>query len=737
MKKIRTFLLSRLSGVARASGPVSAAKGGRVSGEDGAILILAFTYLVAVGLVVALLSTWATNDLNNSTKFSSANSLTLAATNMTNTAIQYIRYNPTISTSQPIEPYISAPVACWGGTSTNSIPTYNGYQIAVWCTTAWNPKSLQTRDVIFYACPITVSAASCSSTTQPNALLTVEVYFDDYPTANSPPILDLCSAWCGSGMTIESWKWGSSASGNSASAAAKLQFTNEPSDTSVGIVTDASVTVTDSSGNPVEGDTVTIDGVAGISATQSTLSVTTNADGVAEFTNLYPDTAESSVVLTARDGSLSTTSSSFAISIKKSVIQVLSAAPNNATQGGAKYSVSASASSGDAVGIGSSATPTVCAVSGVTTAGGITSGSVSFTNPGTCTLTFTDSPSGNPNFGAAVPVTQSFSVGGLTATQVAIVLGTSTPAVNSSTNDSISMTLENAVGVPVNSVGTTTVVLSDIGNGEFATTNGATGASSLSVSFANGKSTAVAYFGDPNLGPDTISAFNGTTNWGSATLTVEVGPASQVLITPVTTTPAVSSTTNTALAFQLEDQQGDPVTSSGTTTLALSASGSGFFAASNGSTGALTLSITFADGVGTAMAYFGDESSGTVMLTAKNGANVWGTSTLTPVAGAATSVQISLSPTPVRSTRTNTEVTLQLVDQYGNPVLTGGVAFTLSNSGSGFFATRNGVTGTATLSITTNASGVASGYFGDNATQTVTITATSPGISVTTPPFAD
>ncbi|HEV3188307.1 MAG TPA: hypothetical protein VGZ04_09730, partial [Acidimicrobiales bacterium] len=59
--------------------PVRAVRA-RASGEDGAILILAFVYLVAVSLVITMLSTWVTNDLNNSTRFTAANSTTLAAT---------------------------------------------------------------------------------------------------------------------------------------------------------------------------------------------------------------------------------------------------------------------------------------------------------------------------------------------------------------------------------------------------------------------------------------------------------------------------------------------------------------------------------------------------------------------------------------------------------------------------------------------------------------------------------
>src|ERR1700677_3850496 len=95
MKKLLKVARARMSGrcehgVGRARGVADASR------EEGAILILALTYLVAVGLIVALLSTWAINDLNNSTHFRSASSLTWAATDMKPAAIQYIQYNPSI-----------------------------------------------------------------------------------------------------------------------------------------------------------------------------------------------------------------------------------------------------------------------------------------------------------------------------------------------------------------------------------------------------------------------------------------------------------------------------------------------------------------------------------------------------------------------------------------------------------------------------------------------------------------
>jgi hypothetical protein len=365
---------------------------------------------------------------------------------------------------------------------------------------------------------------------------------------------------------------------------------------------------------------------------------------------------------------------------------------------------------------------------------------VSFKGLGTCTLDFNDPAIGNPNYAPAAQVKQSFPVGGLAATQVALALSTNTPAASSTTNVTITMTLENAVGVPVNSSGTTTVVLSDIGAGYFSTKSGTTlanSAATLNVSFANGTSTATEYFGDENTGPDTITAVNGTSNWGTASMTVQGGAPAQVAIAPATTSPTVSSVTSTLLTFQLEDQFGNVATSSTSLTLTLSDSNKGSFATTAGAAGTSTLSVTFASGVGTATAYYGNTTSGTDTITAKNGTTGWGSTTVTPVAGAASSVQITVSPAaPAQSATTNATVTVQLVDQYGNDVPTSGASLTMSNSGNGFLATKSGSGGIATLTLTTNASGVATGYFGDNVSkQSVTITVTGSGISVTTPAF--
>ena len=271
---------------------------------------------------------------------------------------------------------------------------------------------------------------------------------------------------------------------------------------------------------------------------------------------------------------------------------------------------------------------------------------VTFVSSGTCTLTFNDP--GNANFASALQVTQSFSVGGMAATQVGIVLGTTTPGASGTTNDSITVTLENAVGATVKSSGSGTIlVFSDVGSGFFSTANnGAAGNQTLTLNIASGNSTGTVYFGGQNTGPDSISVVNGTNVWGTAPLTIVSGTPTQVAITPSTTTPGVSSTTNTTLSFQLEDAFGNYATTATPLTLSLSAGTGGYFAGSSGTTGTPTFSVPIASGAGSATAYFGSQVSGADTVTAKNGSTSWGTSVLTLAPGTASQVQVTLSPSP-------------------------------------------------------------------------------------------
>ena len=119
-------------------------------GEAGAVLVLALLFLVVVGGVVGSLATWAQNDLNNTAKFTAARSVQYAADSATEVAIQDIRYSPLLATGQTLN--ASPPTYCWNNPGTPELPPVDGVSMDVWCSTAWNPSSANTRVVTFSTC---------------------------------------------------------------------------------------------------------------------------------------------------------------------------------------------------------------------------------------------------------------------------------------------------------------------------------------------------------------------------------------------------------------------------------------------------------------------------------------------------------------------------------------------------------------------------------------------------------
>src|ERR1019366_4334303 len=124
-------------GVSGVAGGVPTRRHGSRS-ESGAILILALVYIFTVGLIVAALADWATNDLNNTAHFTTARSLPYALSSVTDTAIQRIRYTPLPSTTPVTNvppPPASAPGYCWtpatGFTHDGLNPVIDGEDVAV------------------------------------------------------------------------------------------------------------------------------------------------------------------------------------------------------------------------------------------------------------------------------------------------------------------------------------------------------------------------------------------------------------------------------------------------------------------------------------------------------------------------------------------------------------------------------------------------------------------------------
>ena len=166
--------------------------------------MLALLFLVAISLVLTAMASWATNDLNNSSRFGSARSLQFAANSATELALQSIRYTPLLSPGQTLN--TSPPSYCWGSGPTSELTgssSVDGVGVEVWCSTVWTPASADTRVVTFSTCLAGVSASACAL----NPVLQSVVAFDDYPPGVSTPNNGVCAVYCGTGLTIESWLW--------------------------------------------------------------------------------------------------------------------------------------------------------------------------------------------------------------------------------------------------------------------------------------------------------------------------------------------------------------------------------------------------------------------------------------------------------------------------------------------------------------------------------------------------
>ncbi len=234
----------------------------------------------------------------------------------------------------------------------------------------------------------------------------------------------------------------------------------------------------------------------------------------------------------------------------------------NATQGGT-YQVSATATSLNTpptLVIADTASATVCTMSGTYL--------VTFKGPGTCTITFNDP--GNANYAPALQVTQSFQVGGQTATQVGVVLATTTPNASGTTNDLVTVTLENAVGFG-----------EEYGNDDrraerhrqrvLRRGDRYDGRVDVHLGHSEWKFVGDGLLRRRERRSGLISVVNGTNVWGTAALTIVSGVPTQVAITPSTTTPGVSSSTSPTLSLQLEDAYGNLAASATPITLTLSA----------------------------------------------------------------------------------------------------------------------------------------------------------------------
>ena len=196
--------------------------------EAGASLILALMSLTVMSLIVGSLASWTTADLANTTHFNQSRTAQFALSSATQAGVQSIRYAPLLGVGQTLN--ASPPTACWSGSTPPSgnvwvsTLTTQGDQVAVWCSTAWNPQSASTRVVTLSACltsAVPISGLSSDGSNAPAASaqaaagscvaepgLRAVVTFDDYSSTNPGVNYGICTSTCGSGMTFDSWTTG-------------------------------------------------------------------------------------------------------------------------------------------------------------------------------------------------------------------------------------------------------------------------------------------------------------------------------------------------------------------------------------------------------------------------------------------------------------------------------------------------------------------------------------------------
>ncbi len=307
------------------------------------------------------------------------------------------------------------------------------------------------------------------------------------------------------------------------------------------------------------------------------------------------------------------------------------------------------------------------------------------------------------------------------AFQVAITPTPTSASASTTTNVKLGFQLQDAFGnnTTAGSGGVTLSVSSTSTKDFFSSTNGGTGTlnTPVNVTFANGVGTATEYYGDQAAGTWTVNALNGSSNWGSTPVTITGGTPAQVAITPTPTSASASTTTNVKLGFQLQDAFGNNTTAgSGGVTLSVSSTSTkDFFSSTNGGTGTLNtpVNVTFANGVGTATEYYGDQAAGTWTVNALNGSSNWGSTPVTITAkttGDNMTIVAGSGQSATVGTAFGTALQVQDVDQFGNPVSGALVTFSAPASGaSGTFATCSGGNPqTYQCVVATNASGQAS-----------------------------
>ena len=269
----------------------------------------------------------------------------------------------------------------------------------------------------------------------------------------------------------------------------------------------------------------------------------------------------------------------------------------------------------------------------------------------------------------------------------------------------------------------------------FNTTQGSTGPTgATSVTIPSGQSSATFYYGDTHAATPTITASVSGLTSGTQQETITSGPVAQLNFTTGTVSGTASSSAKVGpLTVQEQDAFGNATTTALTVNLSSTSAGPYEFAATSG--GAAITSVNIAAGNSTASFYYGDENSGTPVLTAAATGLTSDTQFVTINAGTGTQLAISSTAfTGTANASATNALAVTLEDTYGNPTTKTGattVNLTSTSTGTHEFSATSGGTAATSVTLPANTSSVTA-YYGDESPGPPTLTAAATGLASAT-----
>ena len=247
-----------------------------------------------------------------------------------------------------------------------------------------------------------------------------------------------------------------------------------------------------------------------------------------------------------------------------------------------------------------------------------------------------------------------------------------------------------------------TITLSSTSNGttKFATTAGGTAVTTVSI--PAGSSSATFFYGDTKSGTPTISASGGLTSGGQTETITPAGVAKLVLTTTAVSGAASSSATLGPITVAEQDIFNNATTTAETIALSSTSAGGVFASTSGAST---TTSITIAAGSSSTSFFYGDVNAGSPTITVAASGLTSASQAENITAANADHLVFVQGPTSTYAGKVMAPgVTVQVIDIYGNPASTNGLAVTLNPSAGTIASGATGstdATGKATFAAVT------------------------------------